>query len=300
MWMSDLALAQFLAVLTAFGFASGDTSARFALRTSTPITATLTVSCVTLVMYGPFALTSASLSSLSLSGAAVFLAAGVSAPGLARTFLYMSFNRIGMSRSTAFISISPLVTVFLAIVALGERPTPLVYLGTLLIVGGVLILTVEQKSAGEREGRGKTVWYFFVYAMLAMLTLGIASFLRKVGVALIPSLSVGLCLSAVGTLAVTVFWNFLLPSGDRIRFTRQSALPFLLSGIFTSLAHLAFFSALQRASLSTVAPLVFTVPLFALGFSWLLFREVERMNARLLAGVVLICGGAVLVTMARG
>ena len=54
--MSDLALAQFLAVLTAFGFASGDTCARFALRTSTPITATLIVSCITLAMYGPFAL----------------------------------------------------------------------------------------------------------------------------------------------------------------------------------------------------------------------------------------------------
>ena len=117
---------------------------------------------------------------------------------------------------------------------------------------------------------------------------------------LIPSLSVGLCLSAVGTLVVTGFWNFLLPLGDRVRFTRQSTLPFLLSGIFTSLGHLAFFSALQRASLSAVAPLVFTVPIFALGFSWLLFREVERLHARLLAGVVLICGGAALVTMARG
>lgn len=300
MWMSDLAFAQFLAVLTAFGFASGDTSARFALRTSTPITATLTVSCITLAMFGPFALTPASLSGLSLSGAIIFLAAGASAPGLARTFLYMSFNRIGMSRSTAFISISPLVTVLLAIVALGERPTPLVYLGTLLIVGGVLILTVEQKSATKQEGRRKTVWHFFVYALMAMLTLGIASFLRKVGVTLIPSLSVGLCLSAVGTLVVTVFWNFLLPLGNRVRFTRQSTLPFLLSGIFTSLGHLAFFSALQRASLSAVAPLVFTVPIFALGFSWLLFREVERLNARLLAGVVLICGGAALVTIARG
>ncbi|MFQ5692450.1 MAG: EamA family transporter, partial [Nitrospinota bacterium] len=150
------------------------------------------------------------------------------------------------------------------------------------------------------EPGGKSVRHYFVFAVLATLLFGIAAALRKVGITLIPSLSVGLCASAIGSLVIIAFWYPFLPSEDRLRFNRRSARFFLTAGVVNSLAHLAYFAALQRGPLSTVAPLVYTTPFFALAYSRLLFREVERLNRRLLAGALLICAGAALVTISRG
>ena len=133
-----------------------------------------------------------------------------------------------------------------------------------------------------------------------MLMFAVAAALRKMGVSRVPSLSVALCAASIGVLGATLFLQRFLPEGNRIRFTRQSVGWFAASGAINSLAHFSFFSALQRAPLSSVVSLAYISPLFALGYSWLLFREVERLNIRVLAGALLICAGAIVVTQAQG
>ncbi|MFQ5912348.1 MAG: DMT family transporter [Nitrospinota bacterium] len=297
--MNPLLMAQVFSILTAIGFSAGDSSVRLALRTSTPITGILTLALLILLIYGPIAVATFPLKEIDSLGLLVFVAAGVASPGLAGTLYYMSFRRIGLSRSSTIGACAPLIMVLIAVVALGERPTPLVYLGTLLIMAGVAALAREQRSASRREPRGKSVWHYFIFAVLAMLMFAVAAALRKVGLSMIPSLSVALSLAAIGTLLVVALWHPFLPQEDRVKISRHNIGYFLASGILSSSGHLAFFAALQRGPLSTVAPLVYTTPLFALAFSWLLFREVERLNSRLVAGALIVCAGAVLVTMSR-
>ena len=66
--MSPLFMAQILSLLTALGFAAGDTAVHRALRTSTPVTGILTLSVITLVIYGPIALMTYPLGEIGFQG----------------------------------------------------------------------------------------------------------------------------------------------------------------------------------------------------------------------------------------
>ena len=298
--MNPLLLAQFFGLFTAIAFAAGDTTMRFALRNSTPISGTLVQSLLTLVIYGPFAIATTSPDSLKISGLLLLYAAGIASPGLASIFYYSSFRRIGLSRSSTIIGSSPLVTVIIAVLALGERPRLVVYLGTLLIVIGVISLSRERGYFPPETAGRKSVWHYFLFVFMATLMFGLTAVLRKAGLAITPTLSVAMCVAAIGTLTVVASVNPILPREFRVTLNGPSLRLFLLSGLCLSTGHLSFFAALQRGSVSNVAPLVYTTPIFALAFSWLLLREVERLNARLLFSGILICAGAALVTISRG
>ncbi len=297
--MDPLLVANIFALLTAFGFAAGDTAVHSALRTSTPITGILTLSGVTLMIYGPIALFSYPLAGIGFQAFLLFLLGGIASPGLAGMLLYMSFRRLGLSRSVTIVSCAPLITVLFAIVALGERPGPLIYIGTVLIVGGVIVLARERQEVSVREGGGKSVWYYFVYVAIATIMFALAAIFRKVGLAIVPSLSVGLSISAIGSFLVVVIWHPFLPREDRFRIGPRDFWLFIVAGVLSSSGHLAFFAALKMGPLSTVAPLVYSAPLFALIFSWFLFRREERLTARVVWGALLICAGAALITMSR-
>ena len=217
--------------------------------------------------------------------------------GLARNLLNMSFGRIGLARSTTIVSSSPLIAVLVAAIFLGEAPSSLIYLGTLSIMGGIIFLAQERRSTARAWG---AVRHDFLFAALSALAFGITAVLRKAGVSLVPSLSLGLSTAALGTLGLIAVCYPLLPRTERVQFSRKNFGYFLISAFFSTLSHFAFFAALQRGPLFTVAPLVYTSPLFVLVFSWLWFRQAEGLSFRLAAGVVLICAGAALVAMSQG
>lgn len=298
--MSPLLTAQVLAILTAFGYASSSTAARFGMRTSNPITAILTLVWVTLLLYGPAAIHTLRTSTVDTRGLLWLAAAGMAAPGLAGTLHYMGIRQIGLSRSTSIVGSSPLVSVIIAVAALDENPSPLIYAGTLLIMAGIMFLSHERKSASDAGNKRRPFWSGFLYASGAAFMFGVAGVLRKAGITLIPFVSVGLCTAAIGALVAILLWNPFLPREDRIRYGRKNIGYFLVSATINSLAHFAYFNALKRAPISAVVPLAYTTPLFALAFSWLFFRKMERLNARAIAGAVLVCGGAALVTLSRG
>ncbi len=298
--MSNLLLAQIFAVLTALGYASSDVAARYGLRTSTPTSAIFMMAMMTLLLYAPTAAATFRWEDWNLKGALVFLRGGIASPGAAAMFHYKSFRRIGIARTVSVVGCAPFFTVILAVLVLGERPNSLIYMGTVLIVGGVVSLAFERKSAARDRGERRSVWRDFIFPVGALLMFVAATTLRKVGIQLLPSLSVGLTLSGIGSLFIIGCWYPFLRPEERLRFNRVSFWQFVVSGGLAALGHLAFFAALKLAPLSTVAPLIFTTPLFAVIFSWMFFREVEKLNARVVAGALLICAGAALVTISRG
>jgi drug/metabolite transporter (DMT)-like permease len=190
--------------------------------------------------------------------------------------------------------------VIFAVLVLGERPGPLIYAGTVLIVAGVMSLANERRSSSQKMGAGKSVWRDFIFAAGALLLFSTATTLRKVGIQLLPGLSIALTLSGIGSLLALVCWYPFLPRRESFRFNRVNFWQFVASGVLAALGHLTFFAALKLAPLSSVAPLIFTTPFFAVLFSWLFFRELEKVNARVVTGALLICAGAAVVTIYRG
>lgn len=294
--MIDLPLAQVFALLTAIGFATSDVAARYGLRASTPISGMLMMVVMTLLMYGPSALTVFRSEEVNYTALAIFFLAGIGAPGLGPAFHYLSFQRIGMARTISIVGSTPLLTVFIAVLLLGESPTTLTYLGTFSIVSGVIFLANEQRAITKKENTGRPIWSYFIFGVGSLLAFSIATALRKIAIHMLPSLSLGLTVSGLGALLVIIFWYPFLSPSDRLKFNHQSFWYFIVSGGLAALGHLALFAALKNGPLSTVAPLVYTTPLFAVAFSWIFFRDLERLNLRILLGAIMICAGAIFIT----
>ncbi len=299
MAMDDLIAAQLFSLLAAVVFAISNITMNYGLRTATPWTSTLVLALFTLGVFGPIAWATTSFGEIRVAGLWIFLIGGVASPGLARTLLTMSVRGIGLSRSVTITNAAPLFSVFIAVAALGERPTALVYLGTLLVVGGVSMLSYKPGAAARGEAGRKSAWPYFLMSVLSCVLLGVAFSLRKAGVSILPSLSLGLSATAVGALIVLGLWCPFLPPEERLRVSRRDFRRLISSALFTSPAQLSMLAAVQRGPVATVAPLISTTPLFTLALSWVLFREAERINLRLAAAVALVCAGAALVTMAR-
>lgn len=71
-------------------------------------------------------------------GALCFL--GIGCSGLGYLFWYGAVEKIEASRVAAFLYLEPLVTLIAAVILLGERVTPIVVAGGLLVLAGVLLM----------------------------------------------------------------------------------------------------------------------------------------------------------------
>lgn len=78
-----------------------------------------------------------------------FAAVGVLGPCLGRLFNYIGVQRLGAARATPLINSSPLFTSALALIFLHEHITLKILLGVLCIVGGIVVLTGQQRGGGR-------------------------------------------------------------------------------------------------------------------------------------------------------
>ena len=110
----------------------------------------------------------------SARGFWAFVAAGVVGASFGKIFYYKGIDRVGASKSTSVKNSSPLLTVLLAVILLGEELTLAAAVGSILIVIGILVLSRVEIKGGERPSR---ISYFF-YPLMAALCFGI-QFLRR-------------------------------------------------------------------------------------------------------------------------
>src|SRR5688572_13931802 len=127
-------MAQYFAIQAALCFAISHILIRRGLVTSNALTGSnisLGLSALTMWIVAPFFLT---WSSFLTSAAFYFVAAGIFAPGLGRTFVYMGIERIGVARSVPISNASPLFASLFAVLLVGEDWTLQNFLGTILVI----------------------------------------------------------------------------------------------------------------------------------------------------------------------
>jgi drug/metabolite transporter (DMT)-like permease len=93
----------------------------------------LTMSALVLWLLVPFI---APLSALWTPFIAIFLVAGILAPGIGRTLSYVGIEKIGVARSVPIANSSPIFASVFAVVFLAETWVPQNILGTVLVIGG--------------------------------------------------------------------------------------------------------------------------------------------------------------------
>jgi uncharacterized membrane protein len=218
-----------------------------------------------------------------------FLLSGCLQPLLARILYYIGITRIGVSRAGPLRGSEPLLSVVLAVIFLHEDPNEFVYSGTFLIIASVwLILWRRSGDAG---------WSLFdaLFPLGAAFCGAVSQNLRRAGLLLLPDPYVG---AAIGTsTSLFIFWAFLLATGKfRLARPDRKSLPFFASAaVVSAAAQIMNFAALSQGEVSAMVPLFNTTPLFAVLFSAIFLRDVEKVTFKVVLGAILMVAGVVII-----
>jgi len=223
---------------------------------------------------------------------ALFVLAGLIGTVAGRMLRFLAIEAVGASISAGFMNLTPLVSVGLAILLLGEHVTLPIVAGTLVIVVGTTLLSTGGRSLGVRP---VLLWL----PALSATCFGVVAILRKVGLtgaAPIPGAAVNV------STALVVFTAFLLASGQAraMRCSGRSLIYFIVAGLAENLSVFLVILALSMGAVSVVAPLTNVAPIFVLLLSAMFLRGIEILNARVIGGTLLIVLGAFLITALGG
>ena len=221
-------------------------------------------------------------------GILYFVLAGLVGTTAGRLLRFVSIERVGASVAAALTNLHPFISAGLAIVLLGEAVTVPIIAGTAVIVTGTALLSAGGRILGFRPSQ-------LVYPFLSAACFGAVAILRKLGLGGTGPL---LGFAANVTTALVAFTLFLAASGHlrRLRCEPRSLGYLIGAGVLENIGVLLGIFALRVGTVSVVAPLSGTMPLFVLALSWLFLRDIERITLRLAAGTLLIVLGVYLIT----
>lgn len=277
------------ALLVSLSFAVRNIFIRVGLRHTTPLISTFAVTLLTVLFFIPLTLWGDNHPAVTWMGVLWFVLAGVTAPGLALLLYFASMNRIGVARASPLASTQTLVALVIAVIFLGERPTLPVYIGTVLVVGGVVALTTEK---GELRWTAKEV----SLPLLASFLWGVSTVLRKMGMSEVPWPTFAGLVTSAAALAAMLPASGFLAKENRWRM-EHAATPYLLLGGVCLLSGFYFHMlALGQGTVARVAPLSNISPVMTILLTAVFLRKLEKVTLRLVLSTLVIFLGVALVT----
>jgi uncharacterized membrane protein len=282
-----------LALAAAFFFSLAGVILRRALALINPLTTACVSVTVTAVITWLVAASTDDLSLVFTPAAAPFLVAGFIAPGLSRLILFIGYSRIGVGRTVALMSITPLFAIVIAIIALRERPSLLLIVGASLIVGGGIVMA--------RRARDDTSWRrrHMMFPIVAALMFAVRDVISRAALVDFPHPLIGA--AAATMMAVVAIWSFagLQQGMGRLAFNGPGTKLALISGLCEGTAYILMWRALGLGHVSVVTPLVNATPLFTVVLVMLFLRGVERMTWRTVVASAMAVAGVFLVVLGR-
>jgi drug/metabolite transporter (DMT)-like permease len=281
--MAAVGLALSSAVL--FGFMS--VALRFALRRRPdPEAGALACTLVALVPCGGVALAGAEWHGRIWP----FLLAGLLAPGSSQLLFVFAIRDLGPSRAAVLVGTAPLVSVSIALIALGEPLRLALQLGAVLIVLGGLVLAGERVRPEAFRGVG--VFYALACTAFFATRDNVVRHLATHASAP-PQLAASMTIVS-GATAMALY--LLARRGPRaLRDTGRALLPFAPAGLVWGASYATLFEAFYRGRVTVVSPLVATESLFGVLFAVLLVGRSELVGRHVVAGALLVVGGGALI-----
>ena len=283
-------LAEITAIFSAMGWASDSVLVRLGLRRSNIFAAMLMSFAVSTACMWSYLIATTSLEFLSSPAMIYFVVSGCVQPLLARALFYEGITRIGVARAGPLRGTEPLFATIIGVSFLHEDPGALVYLGTILIMTSLWLIS------GHQDGAAKWRLLDTAFPISAALVSAISQSLRKQGLKILPDPFVAVAI--VTTVSLILFLIFVLATGraQSVRMERQSLSFFLAAAFLATAAQVLNFVALGRGELSVIIPLLNTTPLFTVLLSVLFLRKVETVNRRIVFGALLMFAGIVTIT----
>lgn len=214
---------------------------------------------------------------------------------LGYTIYHLALNygelRVSAGAASLIIATAPAITALLAVIMMGERLSPLGWVGSSVSFLGVVLVVVGDAGAGVS---------FNVWAWLVVLAAVAASFytvLQKPLFARYKPIEVAAFATWAGTLPLLAFAPGLGTGVAAAPWQALAATAYI--GVFPSaVAYTIYAFALSRAKVTVVTVFLYLVPVFGLLSSWLLLGEVPAVMTAV-GGAVAI-GGIVMVNLGKG
>src|SRR5262245_21846064 len=229
------------------------------------------------------------LESVGPKGVAYFAAAGIVGTLAGRLFRFMAVERVGASVSSAVINLNPFISTGLAILLLGERVTRAILAGPAIIVAGTILLSTTGRQVGFRP-------VDLLIPLLSASCFGVVAILSKLGLSQAGPV-LGFAVNV--TTGLLVFTLFLLASGQRqtMACRGRSLVHFIAAGLAENGGVFVTLVALKLGTVSVVAPIAATAPIFVLPLSVLFLRGIERLTGRVAIGTALVVLGVFLIVV---
>ncbi len=291
--MTSDALAQLFACVTAICYAAALVSSRLGLRNSTPDTVTLVSILVQNVTLWSAVYWAGGVPKVSGVAVGIFCVVGLFQMGV-RLFAYTGVLKIGASRSSSLQSVSPLISATIAITILGEPATPLIIAGTVLVVGGIVLVSWK----AERELPSFRWWHLLLPVGAACLT-GMNHPLRRYAFSLSNEPLFFSAFMGIVSLAGFIIYRTVSPRKQRLEWNRGALGAFLCTGIFETLSILFIMTSLSFGRVVVAAPIAASYPVWALIGAKIFLRNVEKITLKTIFGILSVVAGTAAIHLGK-
>jgi len=223
----------------------------------------------------------------------LFIAIGLFRPALSANLAVAGMRHLGPTLATTLSSVSPVFSVAMGVLWLGEVLNWATVLGTAGIIAAVVMLA-------KRDAKIPTTWPLWALGLpvAAAAVRSIGHVLSKIGMESIPDpYFAGLVGFTVSTM-VMLLVQAVRPESQRIPWRRRDPYWFVVGGSTMGVALLCLNTALMRGELVTVIPIVATSPVFTMLLSIYVFRK-EKLTPRIILAVLVVVPSVVFIALNR-
>lgn len=204
-------------------------------------------------------------------------------------YLFFNSTRIIGANSTAAITRTAVVfSVIFGVTLLGESVTGLQVAAALLIMFGAVLTSTEiSRRAFRISTRGLLMGLGTAVCSAGSATL-IRPVMQEVDVVYAPTFV--MYLAAFTVILVMLFIN---PKQRRVLARQDRSVWLMLSvvAVFLVVGHVCRFTALKYSPVSVVQPLIATIVVFVLLFSWIINRKIDLFNWQVIIGIIMVMAG---------
>jgi transporter family protein len=219
---------------------------------------------------------------------AVFVGTGIVGAYLGRTLFVKSVAQIGASRAQSLNNSSPLITVLLAALLLGETLSSAVLVGVVLIIAGVVFVTKAEPEKEHLSASGVLT----VTSVLATLCYGIVPVMKKLGTDLGgPPVAGALVMHATGLFLLLVLGRLLKIELKWHKLPASSFLCFVAAGVCQGVGSILTLKALVHAPASVVAPIWSAQPIISFFLTKAMLQGIEVVTIKDGAAAALVVAG---------
>ena len=186
---------------------------------------------------------------------------------------------------------STVLTIFLALIFLGEGLSYGKVVSVVLIGAGTMLMITKKET--EQKSSDRKDW--MIYAVLSAMFASLTAILGKIGIEGIKS-NLGTAIRTTVVLLMAWLMVFVKGKSSQIKgIVKKELLFIVLSGFATGASWLCYYRALQGGPASVVVPIDKLSILITIAFSWIVFHE--KLTKKAAIGLLCIIAGTILLAM---